>query len=109
MKTFIQPGAAMTVPAPAAKTSGDGVLVGSLFGIAQHTAESGADLTIQTVGVFTITKATGSAWTVGAKIYWDDSNSRCTTAESGNTLVGVAAAAAGSADTVGAVRLGIVA
>ena len=59
------------------------------------------------VGVFDITKVGSQAWTVGAKIYWDDTNKRCTTVATDNTLIGVAveAVASGASDTIGRVRL----
>lgn len=105
MKNFIQSGAVITVPAPAAKSSGDGVLVGDLFGVAQVDAANGANVPIVVLGVFQLPKATSQAWTVGAKVYWDNTNSNCTTTASGNTLIGVATAAALAADTDGEVRL----
>ena len=36
MKNFIQPGNTITLAAPAAVTSGSGLLVGAIFGIAAH-------------------------------------------------------------------------
>ena len=59
------------------------------------------------VGVFDITKVGSQAWTVGAKVYWDDTNKRCTTVATDNTLIGVAveAVASGAGDTIGRVRL----
>jgi predicted RecA/RadA family phage recombinase len=42
MRNFIQNGDIITVAAPAAVASGDGVLVGTLFGIAVDDADSGA-------------------------------------------------------------------
>jgi len=109
MKNYIQPGENLTIPAPANVSAGDPVMVGSLFGVAQGDALSGADVVIVTNGVFELTKLEAQAWTVGAKIYWDAGNSRTTTATSGNTLIGVAAAAAANPSTTGLVRLGIVA
>lgn len=107
MKTTIQPGDRITVAAPAAITAGAGVLVGSMFGVAQNDAASGADLTMAIVGVYELTKVGSQAWTVGALIYWDDTNKRCTTSASGNTKIGVCveAVANGAGDVLGRVRL----
>lgn len=105
MKSFVQPGNQITVPAPANVTSGAGVLVGSIFGVAAYDALSGADVEIAVEGVYAIAKATGAAWTVGARIYWDDTAKNCTTTASTNKLIGVATAAAASGDTSGKVRL----
>lgn len=62
-----------------ALTSGPGEKVGQLFGVA--------------TGVFELTKISSQAWTVGALVYWDDTNKRCTTVTTANLLIGVAAAA----------------
>jgi len=105
MKNFVQHGETLTLAAPADVSSGDGVLVGSIFGIAVETAASGAQVALKTTGVFTLPKATGQAWTVGAKVYWDNTNKVCTTTSSSNTLIGAIVVAALSADTSGTVRL----
>ena len=57
--------------------------------------------------MFELTKIGSQAWTVGALVYWDDTNKRCTTVATANLLIGVAAAAvAGSpGNTIGRVRL----
>ena len=93
-KNYIQAGDHLTVPAAADAASGAPVLVGALFGVAEHDAATGEPLTIARKGVFVLPKATGQAWTVGAKVYWDATNSVITTTASGNTLVGAAAEAA---------------
>lgn len=105
MKNFVQPGDSITVPAAADVSSGVGHLVGSIFGIATADALSGADVVLKRTGVFTHTKLEAQAWTVGAKVYWDDTNKRFTTVASGNTLVGAAAAAAANPSTEGTVLL----
>jgi predicted RecA/RadA family phage recombinase len=107
MKNFVQPGHTMTVAAPYAVASGAGCLVGSLFGVASAAASSGADVEIVTEGVFDLVKAGSQAWTVGARIYWDDTANVCTTTAASNKLIGVAAAAVGSGagETIGRVRL----
>jgi|GEM_PF-4444391 len=40
MKNYIQPGDSITVPAPADVKSGDLVVVGDLFGVAQFSAKA---------------------------------------------------------------------
>lgn len=106
MKNFVQSGVNVTLAAPYALTSGQGALVGSLFAVASVDLANGASGEFVTAGVFDLTKATGEAWTVGAKIYWDNTNRRTTTTASGNTLIGVAMLAAIAGATVGRVRLG---
>lgn len=105
MKNYVQDGDVLTVPAPADVLSGAGVLVGSLFGVACGNAASGADVEIQTEGVFELPKATGAAWTVGQRLYWDDTAKNLTGTASTNKLVAVAVVAAASGDAVGTVRL----
>jgi len=105
MKNFIQDGDTVSVAAPYDVASGGGALVGSLFGVAVDAATSGNAVQLKTSGVFTLPKATGQAWTVGAKLYWNDTNKNCTTTASGNTLIGVALAVAASGDEAGTVRL----
>jgi predicted RecA/RadA family phage recombinase len=107
MKNYVQPGTTLTLTAPYAVTSGDGLLVGSIFGVAAGDATSGATVEAALTGVFDLTKIGSQAWTVGAKVYWDDTNKRCTTVATDNTLIGVAvdAVAGGAGDTIGRVRL----
>ena len=107
MKNFVQEGNQVSVPAPYDVVSGAGLLVGSLFGVAVFTQTSGNPVEVSLEGVFDLTKAASQAWTVGAKIYWDDTAKNCTTTASSNKLIGVALAAVGSGagETIGRVRL----
>ena len=107
MKNYVQPGNTITLTAPYAVASGDGLLVGSIFGIASGTAAIGESVEAALTGVFDITKIGSQAWSVGAKVYWDDTNKRCTNVATSNTLIGVAteAVAGGAGDTIGRVRL----
>lgn len=105
MKNYVQAGSQVSVPAPYDVVSGQGVLVGSLFGVAVHAAATAAPVELALEGVYDLAKATGAAWTVGARIYWDDTNKVCTTTASTNKLVGVALAVAASDATLGRVRL----
>lgn len=102
---YKHPGKIMPLTAPYDRTTGQGALVGALFGVATATVASGATGQFATTGVWTLTKATGEAWTLGALIYWDDTNKRCTTTATSNRRIGCAAVAAGSSDTTGDVRL----
>lgn len=105
MKNFVQSGDTMTVAAPYAVASGDGLLVGSMFGVAAFTAGNGVTVEAQVTGVFDLKKTSAQAWTLGALIYWDNTAKECTTTSSGNKLIGVAAAAAGNPSATGQVRL----
>jgi len=105
MKNFIQPGENISVPAPADVASGAGVLVGSLFGVSTGAALSGESVTLVRRGVFELPKISAQAWTVGAKIYWNNTAKECTTVTSGNTLVGLAVQAAADPSDTGIVLL----
>ncbi|WP_371863786.1 DUF2190 family protein [Iodidimonas gelatinilytica] len=84
--------------------SGEGVLVGSLFGVATGDAATGAEVEVVTQGVVDITKATATL-TQGQRVYWSAANKHVTSTASGNTLIGVAIAAATSGDDTARVRL----
>ncbi|MEP5730352.1 MAG: capsid cement protein [Sulfitobacter sp.] len=74
-------------------------------------ADRALSLSQQEADVFDLNKTGSQAWAdIGAKIYWDDTNKRCTTGASGNKLIGVALEVVGAtaSETVGQVRLGIV-
>ena len=107
MKNYIQPGNTIPLTAPAAVTSGTGVLIGSIFGIAAHDAASGDPVEVVTTGVFDLNKVGAQAWAVGDKIYWDNTNKRTTTVATDNTLIGIALGIVGigADETTGRVRL----
>lgn len=105
MKNYVQPGRTVTVAAPYDRLSGQGLLVGALFGVATFDALSGANVEAELEGVFDLAKVSAQAWTVGAIIYWDDTAKNCTTVSTSNKLIGVAAAAAANPSAIGRVRL----
>lgn len=105
MKNFIAAGSALTLPAPEAVTSGAGVLVGAIFGVANGAAAAGADVVLSVAGVFELPKA-AEVVAVGALVYWDDTAKNVTgTFADGLVKIGVAVEAAGSGDTTLKVRL----
>ena len=105
MAKRIQEGEILTVTAPYALASGDGCLVGSLFGIANFAAASGAPVEITTEGVFPIPALSTDTATVGTKAYWDNTNKRITTTLTSNVLVGAFTYVKASGETVAAVYL----
>jgi predicted RecA/RadA family phage recombinase len=105
MKNYVQEGDVITVPAPYAVTSGQGVLIGSLFGVAGCDAASGANVEIVPEGVFDITANVADVATAGTKAYWDNVNRRITTPAAGNQLVGALTLAKGGSDTTARVFL----
>lgn len=105
MKNFQQEGDVVSVTAASDVTGGTGHLVGSLFGIAVADALTGEAVELALKGVYDHAKTSAQAWAEGAKIYWDNTNKVMTTTASGNTLVGVAVAAAANPSDTGKVRL----
>ena len=107
MKNFIAVANVLTVIAPAAVTSGQGVLVGAMFGVAARDAANGAEVELNLVGVFDLPKAASQAWTVGQRIYWDNTAKNTTNVVGTNTLIGVATIPVGgtAGETTGRVRL----
>ncbi len=111
MKNLVQPGRTITVTAPATVDSGDGVLIGSLFGVAAGDAATGESLDLVTEGVFALAKNSASVFTVGAFVYFNatDGNAHSNADEdsnSGGTVrIGVAVAVAGAGATTVRVRL----
>lgn len=108
MKNFVQPGKRMTIAAaPYARTSGQALLMGSLFGVATMDVDNGASVTIDCEGVFDLTKTNAQAWTEGVALYWDDGAKEVTTDDDSgaNPLIGAAAAVAANPSATGRVRL----
>ena len=103
-KNFIQPGITIALIAPYAVVSGDGLLVGSIFGVATGDAANGVELEAMVTGVFDLSKA-GDTVTQGAKLYWDNTNKNLTTTATANTLIGAAVTAAAIGDATVVVRL----
>ena len=63
-----------TRTAPYDVSSGGGVLVNGLFGVAMTGATSGNPVNMVIAGTFTLPKKTGQTWYSGTTIYWDDVN-----------------------------------
>ena len=106
MKTFVQPGCSITVTAPAGGvSSGDGVLIGSLFGIAQGDALATEDVEILTEGVAEIAKTSALAISVGDRLFWDDTNKVVNKTVTAQVGVGVAVAAAANPSAIVRMKL----
>lgn len=99
----------LTLTAPYAVSSGDGVQVGQIIGVALTDADNAASVNVALEGVFDVTKEASSEFTAGALVYWDNVN-KCMTPDAaiigqGNTKAGVAIAAAAAADAAVRIRL----
>jgi predicted RecA/RadA family phage recombinase len=108
-KNHIQPGHVLTVPAPTGgAVSGAPVLIGALFGVAQHDAAQGHDVEILTEEVVELPKATPLAIDLGDRLFWNAGDGVLDKTATAQVCVGVAVAAAASAATIVRVKLGAV-
>ncbi|MFN3348898.1 DUF2190 family protein [Pseudorhodoplanes sp.] len=106
MKNFIQRGEMITVTAPTGgATSGQGVLVGNLFGVAATTVAEGADVEIATVGVYELPKLVSAVIAAGARVAWDDTAKQVVLPGTGMVPIGIATVAAGNGVATVRVRL----
>lgn len=104
MKNYIQPGETLTLTAPYDVESGDGLLVGALFGVAKGKALSGAEVEAALCGVYSL-KKDASVPVQGVKAYWDNTAKKVTSTVSTNVHIGYYAKAALTGDAEVAVKL----
>lgn len=106
-KAYEGPGDVVTLIAPSGGvTSGQGLVVGAAFVVAQDAALVGANFPGMRRGRHRLPKVAATAWAAGAKLFWDPTPGELTTTgASGSFLVGTAAAPALSADATAAVVL----
>ena len=94
-KNYLHEGWTIAVPAPTGGVhSGDPILVGGFFGVANYDAEQTLPVEITLGGVWQLPKAATVTFAVGAAVYFD--------ATAGN---GAATQCAGASDAVAIVRL----
>jgi len=105
MKNYIQRGATLTIAAPAGVLSGGVVIAGSLIGIANGDADSGASVDVDVEGVFDLPKVSALAINLGDTVYWDATNKLVTKTASGNTKLGYAVSGAANPSATVAVKL----
>lgn len=105
MKSFVQPGDIITIPAPAATSSGDVVVAGSIVGIAAGNAAEAAAVDLALTGVYELPKVSALAIGVGDKVYYDAGTKLVNKTSSGNTLLGVAVSIAANPSASVNVRL----
>lgn len=107
-QSYKQPGNILTLTAPYARaSSGLGMKVGALFGVTCDAIANGEAGQVQTEGVHALTKIGSQAWSVGDRIFWDDSNKRLTSVATDGMFVGVCTTAVGSGagETTGEIKL----
>jgi predicted RecA/RadA family phage recombinase len=86
---FVQNGDYVEVTLPYDRNPGEGVLVGSLFGICVEGGVQGAVVNIHRKGLYGLPAASGASTDAvqGALAYWDNTNKRITPVATNNTLV----------------------
>jgi predicted RecA/RadA family phage recombinase len=96
MQNYIESGTNLTLTAPAGGVvSGIAYLIGTaLFGVAATSAAAGDDFVLRPRGVYDLPKTSALAIAVGDLLYWDNTAKELNKTAGGNTLVGVAVAAA---------------
>jgi len=104
MDNFIQPGDVVTLTPTVEVASGEGALVGKIFGVATALVAANKAGEFYTTGVFKLAKLNTSVWVQGQKVYWDEANQRCDGAEVG-PCIGTATEAAANPTTTGLVKL----
>lgn len=105
MKNQVQRGDNITVTATASVKSGEGVLMGNLFGIAAGDAAIGEPLDLVTVGVFRMDKVEADVFTVGARAYWDEAAKLVTTDDDTGNNFEIGLAVINAANPSGAVNV----
>ena len=105
MKNFVQNGDTLSLTAPYAVSSGGGLLVGDIFGIAADDAANGASVQAMVDGVFDIAKTAGQTFAQGDPVYWDNAAKTVTAVYAANQMIGFATQAAASGDATARVSL----
>lgn len=104
MKNYIQPGDVIPLTMAGTVKSGDGILVGTIFGIAATNGIAADVVNCATTGVFELPKATG-ALTQGQALFWDNTAKKVTGTAASNKLIGAAINAVASGAATVRVRL----
>ena len=105
MQNYLGDGDVLIIIAPTAVVSGQPLLIGSMFGVCLASAAQGQPVEFWLKGIYQLPKNSPEVWTQGVGLYWDNINAFVTLTSSGNTRIGVAAAAAANPSSVGNVRL----
>lgn len=105
MKNYVKSGDVLTLIAPTGGVvSGTVYLLGTMLVVATTTAAQTEVFEGRTTGVYDLPKVSAQAWTVGQRVYWDDTAKNFTTTVGTNTLAGVAVLAAANPSSTGRVR-----
>lgn len=86
-------------------TSGQGVLVGNLFGVVAKTAAEGESVEIATIGVYELPKLASAVIAAGDPVAWDNTAKEVNEPDTGRYPIGIAIEAAGNGVAKVRVRL----
>lgn len=109
MQNFINDGTTLVLTAPRNVASGEAFQVGVVVAVATSAALAGAPVVAQRTGRFTLPVNPADTPTVGAILYWDNTNFRLTTTPSTNKVAGLAATTKSAANTVEVILTGQIA
>ena len=107
MKNFVQPGNILDLTIPTGKNSGDGILIGDIFGVVTTDNNSGGNAvrSVAVEGVVELPKLAADAMTEGQKVNWNDSNSELQAATADKDGVATVVEDAGASTTTVKVKL----
>lgn len=105
MRNLLSNGSQVRLLAPYALSTGDGVQIGSLFGVAAGAAAIGGLFDMIMVGEVRITAVSSDTGAVGTPMYWDNTARALTTTAGANMCVGVLTSAKTSGQTQATIRL----
>jgi predicted RecA/RadA family phage recombinase len=104
---YVQEGEKLSVILAANANSGDLIVQGVMFGVAEVSGSTNDVVTIKTGGVWNLPKvnAVSTSAAAGANVYWDATNAKTTISATSNLRLGVAVVTSTNTDTTVAVRL----
>lgn len=98
---YVQRGDVVTVTSPSGGvTTGEGVLIGDLFGVATATVAEGGSLDLARIGVHSLPANSGDTFTEGAAVYWDATAGECVDTAGTDKEIGIALGAADANDVL---------
>lgn len=102
---FVHDGIAIDYRPDSDVSGGDVIVQGDLVGVAKLDIAAGKLGALAIDGVFDFAKATDVAYSVGAILYWDDTNHVATATATGNKEIGKVVRAAATSDTTVRIKL----
>ena len=106
MRNYIGEGKVLTAVAPRALTTGEGAIVGAMFGVAVQALGNGATGEFYVgPGIVELPAVSANTAAVGALAYWDNTAFNVTTTVGTNRIIGTFAAVKTNGQTVAQVRL----